>query len=462
MAKSNAPPNLPTSIEAEQCVLGSVLIDDTMWPQLAAQLRVNDFHLEKHQRIFRSMIRLAGRNSTIDDITLSEDLRTQGELASCDGVAYIASLTEGLPRLSSLKDYIAIVKQKALLRRLILVGEGVTARALEQIAPGEIISGAITALAQASDSIGLGLRSLRELVQGDVGRFVGDRRTEDAVDTGFVGITNKIGDLKKGELTLLAARPSMGKTALGMDIVARAAARGSIVAVFSLEMSQTALIQRMLCSLGRVNLFRMMNGYLEPEDRRALNVALGRMIDWPIYIDDQRTLSVPQMTAAAKQLQITRGLDLVMMDYLQLASPGDVSRNANENQIITLISNSLKHMAGTLNIPVLALSQLSRELEKRKSDDRRPKLSDLRGSGTLEQDADLIWFIHRPEMYDKDRSDLRGKAELIIAKNRNGPIGTVDLRFTKEYARFDDAVVGDEDEPGVQYEPVDTDDEVPF
>ncbi|KKM23579.1 hypothetical protein LCGC14_1613750 [marine sediment metagenome] len=433
-----------TSIDLEEAILGTILLNvgyggDAAYSEVSGQLKVQDFADRRHQLIFQAMINLSEAGSAIDDYLLSEELLRQGWLDSVDGVAYVASLTEGLPRIDNLSSYIKVVRNKSRQRELVATHESLRLSALSGDADelGTMLATAIDRLAQIRTGDTDDLLSVDAIVRPRLGEVISPQVGASSCNTGFLALDRKLGGLRKGEMIILGARPSMGKSALALDIAANVAREKGRVAFFSLEMGKVSLVQRLLCREAEVDLFLMIRGRLEMEERRKVSRVLGRVMRYQIFIDDERTMTVPKMLAESRRLQTMQGLDLVIIDYLQIMD--SVGRFENANRMVTAMSKGLKQMAGTLDVPVLVLSQLSRESEKRADKDRRPRLSDLRDSGSLEQDADVVMFIYRPEVYFRDRPDFRGLAEIEVAKQRNGPIGTVTLSFEKTFASFRDA-----------------------
>ena len=448
--------NLPTSIEAERSVLGSILLDDSLFPQVAGRLEPADFAIEKHRRIFLRMEDLHRRGVVIEDLTIVEELSRLDQLASCDGVAYIASLSEGMPRLSSIDDYVKIVKDKSLLRQLIHTADNIVSRSIEGGQEvDEVLAEAESAILKVGDAqLRSELADPRQIIEGFAGgvaAFLDPGQRVQGLATPFIKFDEMTTGLRAGELIVIAARPSMGKTALALNIAWHVAAElpdkpAEPVAIFSLEMSKESLLTRLLCSTARVDSHRFRGGYLSQDERRRLRLALDRLVDSKLFIDDSADANLMDITAKCRRLRAEHGLGLIVVDYLQLmvAKGG---RFDNRNQEISALSRGLKMLAKNLRVPVIALSQLSRAPETR-TGDHRPQLSDLRDSGSIEQDADVVGFIFREEVYKPDREDLRGVAELLIAKQRNGPTGRIKLAFLNKYIKFENLVedVGDPDE----------------
>ncbi len=436
---------LPASIEAERSILGAILLDNFAYHQAAESLRADDFSLDAHRRIYRRMVELAESNRPIDLITLVDELATNKEVETVGGVAYISSLTDGLPRRPNIESYVRIVKDKALLRGLIFAANAAIARAMDGTEPaGDILAGAEAEIFQLSDKrFGSGFLGIPEIVRESFGSIDalyerGQRIT--GLETHFSDLDNLTSGLQKSDLIIIAARPSMGKTAFALNIAENVAVRDrKVVGIFSLEMSRESLLLRMLCSHARVDSHRLRTGSLFAEDRRKLVSALGDLMEAPIFIDDTPGISLTEMRAKARRLQHAHGLDLIIVDYLQLMSASGTGskRYENRTQEVSAISRGLKMIAKELRVPLISLSQLSRAPENRGGKDSEPKLSDLRESGSIEQDADVVAFIYRPEVYDRDNPDLEGKAKLLIAKQRNGPTDTIQLAFLKPFTRFE-------------------------
>jgi replicative DNA helicase len=432
---------LPVNLDAEKFVLGSILLDDSLYVQSAGTLEPDDFSLEKHRRIFRRMGELQERGERIDRVTVANELMKYNELESCDGLSYLVSLDDGLPQIPNLDSYIRIVKDKAILRRIIFASQNMMNRCLMgEEEPDTILAGAEETLLKLGDSrVKAGLMNTHQILEnyeGGLSAFLDPSKRIKGISTGFTKFDEYTGGLHGGELVILAARPSMGKTALALNIAQHVALRNKqTVAIFSLEMSKESLLTRMLCAAARVDSQRFRAGYLNQEERRKLNQALHELVEAPLYIDDTSGIHLMDMHAKLRRLQTERHhLGLVIVDYLQLMS--GQGRFENRNQEVSALSRGMKLLAKELNVPMIVLSQLSRAVETRQGD-HRPQLSDLRESGSIEQDADVVGFIFREEVYKRDQEDLRGLAELIIAKQRNGPVGTVNLVFLHAQTKFE-------------------------
>jgi replicative DNA helicase len=441
---------LPVNLEAERSILGAVLLDNTCFSQAAAMLKTDDFSLDSHRRIYGHMRVLGDSNRPIDFVTLTEELGRNRELEAIGGVAYITSLTDGLPRVQNIEHYIRIVRDKAILRGVIHAANQAIQAAVEQSESAtEVLATAESAFFHLSDQrLGNDFTSVQEIYEheiGDLQKLYNLGKDLTGLRTYFDDFDKLTSGLQPSDLIIIAARPSMGKTALAMNMAENAAVLGnSLVGVFSLEMSKKALLMRLLCSQANVDAHKLRSGFVGREDYQKLWAALGRLSTAPLYIDDTPAISVSEVRAKAQRLKHQHGrLDLIVIDYLQLMAgtpPGGGRRHENRNQEVSAISRGLKMVAKDLNVPVVALSQLSRAPEAR-TGDHRPQLSDLRESGSIEQDADVVAFIFRPEYYERDPEEKaqleEAGSEIIIAKQRNGPTDTVHLRFNRSSTRFE-------------------------
>jgi replicative DNA helicase len=432
---------LPANIDAERFILGSVLLDESRFIEIAGVLNNDDFALEKHRRIFTRMNDLHARDERIDRVTLANELLKYNELESVDGLSYLISLDDGLPHISNLDSYVKIVRDKATLRRIAIGAQQLMNRALmAEDDPGEVLAGAEETLLKLGESrTAKGLATPLEVIrnyEGGLNAFLDPSKRIKGISTGFAKLDEMSGGLHAGELIILAARPSMGKTALALNMCWHVATRlFQPVVIFSLEMSQESLLTRMLCSAARVDSQKFRAGYLNEHDRQKLRQAANTMVEAPIYIDDTAGVNMMDMHAKLRRLQQSgQKPGLVVVDYLQLMSVR--GRVENRNQEVSQLSRGMKLLSKEIGCPFLVLSQLSRAPETRQGD-HRPQLSDLRESGSIEQDADLVAFIFREEVYKRDREDLRGLAELIVAKQRNGPIGKIDLVFLHSMTKFE-------------------------
>ena len=439
--------SLPANVEAERSILGAILLDNFAYNQAAEHLRSEDFSLDSHRRIYSRMVDLAESSRPIDMITLIEELDRHKDLQAIGDVAYVSSLVEGVPDRPSIEHYVKIVRDKALLRGLISAANTAIARAADQSdAAEDVLSDAEAAIFQLSEKrIGRGFMGVQEIVResfGSVDALLQRGQRITGLATHYTDLDEMTSGLQRSDLVIIAARPSMGKTAFVMNIAENAAIEDQqVVGVFSLEMSREALLMRLLCSQARVDAHKMRTGSLWQDDTKKVVRAMEQLAHAPIYIDDTPGISLSEMRAKARRLKQAQGkLDLIIVDYLQLMSGGG-KRFENRTQEVSAISRGLKALAKELSVPVIALSQLSRAPESR-GGDHRPQLADLRESGSIEQDADLVMFIFREEVYKQDDPELQGRAEIIIAKQRNGPIGKVRMAFLKHCTRFETMVEG--------------------
>ncbi|MGQ5711757.1 replicative DNA helicase [Desulforudis sp. DRI-14] len=427
----------PHSLDAEQAVLGALLMDPDAVNRVVTFLRSDDFYHPGHSAIYQAVLQLIDEQKPVDLLTVTERLRLDGLLERLGGAAYVASLLDVVPTSANVEYYARIVEEKALLRALIRVSTRIAEmgyenaeapeRLLEQAGQMimELSSGRETTVLASIRDILMSTWAHIEAVYESKGQVTG-------IPTGFEDLDRKISGLQPSDLIILAARPSMGKTALALSVAFKVAHRQrKPVAVFSLEMSKEQLVQRLLCSEAKVDQYRLRTGNLREEDWERLTDAAARLNDLPIFIDDTAACTVSEIRAKAKRLQAERGLCLIVIDYIQLMQAA--RRTESRQQEIAHISRSLKGLAKELNVPVLALSQLSRAVEQRQ--DKRPIMSDLRESGSLEQDADIVMFIYRDEYYN-EKTEQKGVAEVIVAKHRNGPTGKVELGFFKEFTLF--------------------------
>ncbi len=442
----------PQNVEAEQSVLGTILLADHSLSSVLELLVSDDFYKDNHKLIFEAMIVLFEKNEPQDIITVSNYLKDQNLLEDAGGVGYLATLTSIVPVTSNLVYYAKIIRRKAVLRNLISVNTEIASRCYEE--QGEID----TLVDEAEQAIFEIARSksnqtftpLKRIIPGafeTVEQLYKRKELITGVPTGFTELDKMTAGLQPSDLIILAGRPSMGKTAFAMNVAQNAALLDKTgVAVFSLEMSKEQLAMRLLCSAGHIDSQRVRTGKLNADDWPKLTRAVGMLTDAPMYIDDTPAISVLEMRAKVRRLAAQHPLGMIIVDYLQLMR----GRNSSENrtQEISEISRSLKAMAKELKVPVIALSQLNRSVETRP--DKRPMMSDLRESGAIEQDADVICFIYRDEVYDKSQDNPNiGIAEIIIGKQRNGPTGTVKLTFIKEFTMFENLSAYDEPKSGI-------------
>ncbi len=437
----------PFALEAETAVLGGMLIDREAVTRAIEHLNEGMFYREANRRLYRAMIRLYERGDVIDVITVSEELKKTGELDTAGGFDYLGALVDAVPTAANVEYHARIVRDKALLRRLVEAASQIIRDVYDQgeRQVEEVLDGAEARIFQVAESHKReGFVWIKEILWST---FEHIERLQES-ETGITGVATGFPDLdrmttgfQKGDLCIVAARPSMGKTSWVLNVAANAAITHNIpVALFSLEMSSEQLVQRLLCAEGRIDAQRLRRGRLGPEEHQRLAASAGHLNTAPIWIDDQPGSNVLEIRAKARRLQSElrsndKDLGLVIIDYMQLMS--GTAQTESRVQEVSQISRGLKSLARELEVPVIALSQLSRGPEQRT--DKRPMLSDLRESGSIEQDADLVIFLYRPEYYaspDK-KEELEGKAELIVGKQRNGPTGSVELFFQKAYTRFD-------------------------
>ena len=430
---------LPHSEEAERSVLGSVLLDNRQFDRAQELLAGKAFYSAQNRTIFATLEELAERGSALDLVTLRAALEQNGELERCGGPAYLAQLVSGVPRSAHVEHYARIVLEKSIQRDLIRTSQTILDSAMR---PGgstdELLDEAEKAIFGVAESrLGGGFIPLRESAETSL-RWIEELTERQELITGvacgYPSFDELTSGLQPSDLVILAARPSMGKTALALNICSHAAVRhNKTVGVFSLEMSHQQLFMRLLCAEGQIDAHRLRTGRINKDQWQRIIKIYGTLSEAPVFIDDTPGIGILEMRAKSRRLMREHGLDLLVIDYLQLMR-GRGGYDSRQSEISD-ISRSLKELAKELNVPVLALSQLSRAPEQR-SGDHRPQLSDLRESGAIEQDADVVIFLFREEVYKKDDPGVEGKAELIIGKQRNGPIGTVHLNFIKQFTRF--------------------------
>ncbi|MEW6517524.1 MAG: replicative DNA helicase [candidate division FCPU426 bacterium] len=430
----------PQNLEAERSTLGAMLLDAEAIARVLELLKEDAFYQETHRTIFRAILDLYNRNEPVDYITLTDLLTRWGELERIGGAAYLTSLTDLVPTTAHVEHYARIVKEKYLLRSLIRTATQVVGRCYgEEENADQLLDQAEKAIFDLSQDRQRGsVLAIRDVIH-DAMEMVENLSKHEShitgVPTGFSELDQMTAGLQPGELVILAARPSMGKTALALNIAAHAALEAKIpVVVFSMEMSSESLVTRMLCAEARVDLKNVRTGRLGEGDLGHLSMAAGRLFDSPVFIDDSPSCNVLEIRSKARRLKAEQHVGLIMIDYIQMM-PG-LGRTDNRQQEIAGISRSLKSLAKELRVPVLVLSQLSRAPESRGGEGRRPQLSDLRESGAIEQDADVVAFIYREAYYNQDKREDK-TAEIIVAKQRNGPTGTVKLIFNQQYTRFD-------------------------
>ena len=433
---------MPASMEAERSVLGAVLLNNAAYDEAAELLVEDDFSLSAHRRIWQSMVELRESNRPVDMILLAELLNQHREIEKIGGVQYLSSLIDGVPERPSIAHYCKIVRDKAMLRGIIAVARTAIEEAVSHPEEAEeVLARAELAISQLSETvIERKWSTFADSVTAAGGLDNYIHRMTDPVQmtgipTGFTDLDMVIGGMAKKTLIIVAARPSMGKTAFALGLAQNVLTDPEpVVAVFSLEMSKEALERRLLASAGRVSVRKATSsGFLSLEEQRRLTDALGDVLERRLFIDDSSYLTPIRLRSKCRQLKRKEGrIDLVLIDYMQLMSGG--TKFENRQQEVSAISRSLKALAKDLECPVVALSQLSRSVEARS--DKTPMLADLRESGSIEQDADVVIFIHRPELYDSSNVDLQGLAEISVAKNRDGATGRLQMAFIAEFTRF--------------------------
>jgi replicative DNA helicase len=431
----------PHSIEAEQSVLGGLMLENPAWDRVADLITEADFYRGEHRRIFTAISALADESRPFDVVTISEWLENRDELEKVGGLAYLGELAKNTPSAANISSYARIVRERAVLRGLISVGSAITESAFntEGRSAADLMDHAeqrVFEIAERGARAGGGFAPVREVLVNVMDRIDTLYHSEASltgVSTGFNDLDDKTSGLQHSDLIIVAGRPSMGKTAFAMNIVEQAAIKEKLaVAVFSMEMPAEQLTMRMLSSLGRIDQHKVRTGKLADDDWPRLTSALELLNATEIYIDDTPAMTPTELRARCRRLKREKNLGLVVVDYLQLMEvPGSKENRATE---ISEISRGLKALAKEIRVPLVALSQLNRGLEQRQ--DKRPVMSDLRESGAIEQDADVILFIYRDEVYNED-SKQKGKAEIIIGKQRNGPIGKVTLTFLGQHTRFE-------------------------
>ena len=428
----------PHDIEAEQAVIGSMLTDSDAVMAAVEKLREDSFYREDNKLIFEAIVNLYNRSEPVDLVTVKDELSSMGNFEKVGGFEYLASLPDKVPTTANVQKYIKIVEEKSILRRLIKTANEIIELGYSPTEDVEdIMEGAEKKIFDIMQSKNTkSYTPIKDvLVESftNLEKLYNQKQHVTGVPTQFYDLDDKTAGLHGSELILVAARPAMGKTAFALNIATNAALRANVpVAIFSLEMSKDQLVNRMLCSEAMVDSNKVRTGKLDEEDWTKLAEAIGPLSEAGVYIDDTPGISVMEIRTKCRKLKMEKNIGLVVIDYLQLIS-GSNKRNGSREQEISEISRSLKVLAKELNVPVIALSQLSRAVEQR--DDHRPMLSDLRESGAIEQDADIVMFLYRDDYYNKD-TDKKGIAEIIIAKQRNGPIGTVELVWLPDYTKF--------------------------
>ena len=428
----------PQNIEAEQSILGAILIDNDALPKALEVIDPDDFYKQSHRKIFQAMVELFEKSEPIDLITLSDHMKRGDELDAVGGISYLSSLVNMVPTAANIKYHSKIVREKGLLRYLLRSTTEIASRVYEDsLEAEELVDYAEKSIFDISDKrVKASFVTLKEVIKGSfemIEHLYDKKETITGVPSGFPDLDELTTGFQKGDLVVIGGRPSMGKTALALNIAQHVGLESrEPVAIFSLEMAKEQLAFRMLCSEAMVNSSSIRKGFIKKEDWHKLTAAASKLTGAPIFIDDSSSITVLELRAKARRLKMEHGLSLVIVDYLQLMrSRGSFERREQE---ISDISRSLKALAKELNIPVIAVSQLNRVVEQRKPP--KPILADLRESGAIEQDADVILFLYRDEVYNKDNPANKGEAEVIIAKQRNGPTGIVNLAFNSSCTRF--------------------------
>ena len=431
----------PHSIEAEQAVLGGLMLDKRAWEQIADRVSEEDLYRHDHRLIFRSISRLEAADKPFDVVTLSDELSKTNELEAAGGLAYLGQLAKETPSAANIRAYADIVRERSIFRQLIEVGTDIAGSAYNPQGreSKDILDEAerrVFTIAEQGNRGGKGFQGIKQLLTKTVEQidFLFEQEgTLTGVTTGFKDFDEQTSGLQKGDLVIVAGRPSMGKTTFAMNMAENAAiAQGVPVAVFSMEMPAESLAMRMISSMGRIDQHRLRTGQLNEDDWPRITSAVSLLSEAKIFVDDTPALSPTELRARARRLKREHGLGLIVIDYLQLMQLGSSSENRATE--ISEISRNLKALAKELEVPVIALSQLNRSLEQRPN--KRPVMSDLRESGAIEQDADVIVFIYRDEVYNQDSPD-KGTAEIIVGKQRNGPIGTTRLTFLGQFTKFE-------------------------
>jgi replicative DNA helicase len=432
-------------------ILGAMLVEPVAIIDATMLLKTDDFALDSHRKIYAAILQLVEMGHGVDIVTVTDYLSKKKELDSVGGLPYLASLSEGLPRKLSIESYVRIVRDKSLMRQLLTVCDMGMIEASDQSREAlDVLNQVTSRLTEISEhAVTGGFSDIAAIVKesfGSIDALYEQGREVTGLATHYIEFDRMTSGLQESELIIIAARPSMGKTAWAINIAENAAVRGGkVVAVFSLEMSKASLLRRMLASQALVNSKAIQTGMLMRDDRAKLINGLELLMESKIFIDDTPGITLAEMRAKARRLKQQQGaLDLIVIDYLQLMTGASSGAKGFENrtQEVSAISRGLKALAKEMKVPVVALSQLSRASEQR-GGDKKPLLSDLRESGSIEQDADVVCFIHREEYYDRENEDLKGKAEIIIAKQRNGPTGSIQLAYLADYTRFENLQHGD-------------------
>ncbi|WP_137936330.1 replicative DNA helicase [Chitinivorax sp. B] len=440
----------PNSVEAEQSVLGGLLLDNKAWDNVAGQISEVDFYRHDHRLIFKHIFKMLELGQPADVVTIAESLEKSNELQQVGGLAYLASLAQNTPSAANIGRYAHIVRERSIMRKLVEVGTEIADSAYNPNGrdAAELLDQAEAKVFEIAESSAKGRQDFLTMPQlvSEVVERIDTLYNRDnpnditGIPSGFADLDNMTSGLQRGDMIIVAGRPSMGKTAFSINVAENVAINtGQPVAIFSMEMGGAQLVMRMIGSVGKLDQHKIKTGRLEDEDWQKLTYAVGKLSEAPIFIDESAGLSALEVRARSRRLARQHGqLGLIVIDYIQLmAGNSSGGRDQNRATEVGEISRSLKSLAKELKVPVIALSQLSRNVESRP--DKRPMMSDLRESGAIEQDADIIIFMFREEYYFRDKEELKGKAEAIISKHRNGPTGSVPLTFLGQFSRFENA-----------------------
>ncbi|MCI7248466.1 MAG: replicative DNA helicase [Clostridiales bacterium] len=434
----------PHSLEAEKSVLGAAMLSEEALGDVAETVRPDDFYDKNHKEIFEAILDLNRKSLPVDVLTVSEELKKRGSLNMVGGRAYVASLSSSTPTTSNAPEYARIVSEKAAIRRLIAAADGIVDKGYDGgMAASQMIDFAEREIFEISQSRQKGKYThIQEALLSNLDAIDKASQMEDGltgITTGFADLDAKTSGLQKSDLIILAARPAMGKTAFALSLARNAAVKGNAsVMIFSMEMAKEQLSQRLLSMESKVELQKLKKGNLDRRDWEDINIAMDVLSGTNIHIDDTAGISIMEMKSKCRRLKAEKGLDLVVIDYLQLMNPE--GKADSRTQEISVLSRNLKLLARELDCPVLVLSQLSRAPETRT--DHRPMLSDLRESGSIEQDADIVIFLYRDEYYNKENTEKPGECEVIVAKHRSGPTGTIDVSWIERYTQFKDKASG--------------------
>jgi replicative DNA helicase len=430
----------PHNIEAEQAVLGAIFLEPHAIVTASEILEPQDFYRASHEKIFEAMLTLSNKGEPIDLVTVTTLLANKQILDDIGGVSYLSDIANSVPTAANIEYYARIVEEKSTLRRLISVATNIVKTSYSEEDIEEVLDEAEKSILSVSNKKNAGkFKSIKDVLIDvyDNIEMLHNRKSEvTGIPTGFRDLDKITSGFQRNDLIIIAARPSVGKTAFALNIAQNVAIQGgATVAIFSLEMGADQLVMRMLCAEGNIDAQRLRTGKLETEDWGKLTMAMGSLSNANIFIDDTPSIKVSEIRSKCRRLQQEHGLDMILIDYLQLIQ-GSGKRGENRQQEVSEISRQLKQLARELHVPLIALSQLSRSVEQRQ--DKRPMMSDIRESGSIEQDADIVGFLYRDDYYNREDSEKKNIIEIIIAKQRNGPVGNVELAFVKEYNKFVD------------------------